>query len=408
MDFDDTPEQAEFRQRAIAFLEEFAPQVGGYDSASSGGYIADRVEEKIYVQKCRDWQRIKYDNGWAGLTWPKEFGGQGLTGILEGVFKEEEAKRVSATGIFAVSIGMVGPTLIAHGTQEQQEHFLPRMLKGEDCWCQLFSEPGAGSDLGGLRTTAVRDGDEWVINGQKVWTSGAQNSDWGILLTRSDPEAVKHRGITYFLVDMTTPGIEVRPLVQITGVAHFNEVFLTDVRIPHENILGEVHGGWVPIMTTLSHERTLIGGGSSRASMQDLFDLAARFGAADDPLIRQKIVDIGIRTEILKYLGYRSRTAATKGEEPGPESSVTKLSLSLLSHEIGNLVMELCGPYGTLSSDDGTDEGRWVQDFLGQWGVRIGGGTDNIQRNTIGEKVLGLPPEHRVDKGIPFKDIPTG
>ena len=408
MDFDDTPEQAEFRQKAIAFLEEFAPQVGGYDSASSGGYIADRVEEKAYVQKCRDWQRIKYDNGWAGLTWPKEFGGQGLTGILEGVFKEEEAKRVSATGIFAVSIGMVGPTLIAHGTQEQQEHFLPRMLKGEDCWCQLFSEPGAGSDLGGLRTTAVRDGDEWVINGQKVWTSGAQNSDWGILLTRSDPEAVKHRGITYFLVDMSTPGIEVRPLVQITGVAHFNEVFLTDVRIPHENILGEVHGGWAPIMTTLSHERTLIGGGSSRASMQDLFDLAARFGAADDPLIRQKIVDIGIRTEILKYLGYRSRTAATKGEEPGPESSVTKLSLSLLSHEIGNLVMKLCGPYGTLSSDDGTDEGRWVQDFLGQWGVRIGGGTDNIQRNTIGEKVLGLPPEHRVDKGVPFKDIPTG
>ena len=407
MDFDDTPEQAEFRQKAIAFLEEFAPQVGGYDSASSG-YIADPDEEKAYVQRCRDWQRIKYDNGWAGLAWPKEFGGQGLTGIMEGVFKEEEAKRVSATGIFAVSMGMVGPTLVVHGTEEQQEHYLPRMLTGEDCWCQLFSEPGAGSDLGGLRTMAVRDGDEWVVNGQKVWTSGAQNSDWGILLTRSDPEAVKHRGITYFLVDMNTPGIEVRPLVQITGVAHFNEVFLTDVRIPHENIVGEVHGGWAPIMTTLSHERTLIGGGGSRASMHDLFALASRFGAADDPLVRQKIANIGIKTEILKYLGYRSRTAAAKGEEPGPESSVTKLALSLLSHEIGNLVMELCGPHGTLSSDDGIDDGRWVHDFLGQWGVRIGGGTDNIQRNTIGEKVLGLPPEHRVDKGIPFKDIPTG
>lgn len=406
MDFDDTPEQAEFRQKAVAFLEEFAPQVGGYDSASSG-YIADPDEEKAYVQRCRDWQRIKYDNGWAGLAWPKEFGGQGLTGIMEGVFKEEEAKRVSATGIFAVSMGMVGPTLVVHGTEEQQEHYLHRMLTGEDCWCQLFSEPGAGSDLGGLRTMAVRDGDEWVVNGQKVWTSGAQNSDWGILLTRSDPEAVKHRGITYFLVDMNTPGIEVRPLVQITGVAHFNEVFLTDVRIPHENIVGEVHGGWAPIMTTLSHERTLIGGGGSRASMHDLFALASRFGAADDPLIRQKIANIGIKTEILKYLGYRSRTAAAKGEEPGPESSVTKLALSLLSHEIGNLVMELCGPYGTLSSDDGIDDGRWVHDFLGQWGVRIGGGTDNIQRNTIGEKVLGLPPEHRADKGIPFKDIPT-
>ena len=393
----------------MRFLEEFAPQVGGYDSASSGGYIADRVEEKIYVQKCRDWQRIKYDNGWAGLTWPKEFGGQGLTGILRGRLQRRRGEARLRHRDFRREH--------RHGRAHSHRSRHPgaaRAFSASDAEGRRLLVPAvlrtgrrAPTSAGCARRLCVT-ATSGSSTARKSGLQARRTATGAILLTRSDPEAVKHRGITYFLVDMNTLGIEVRPLVQITGVAHFNEVFLTDVRIPHENILGEVHGGWAPIMTTLSHERTLIGGGSSRASMQDLFDLAARFGAADDPLIRQKIVDIGIRTEILKYLGYRSRTAATKGEEPGPESSVTKLSLSLLSHEIGNLVMELCGPYGTLSSDDGTDEGRWVQDFLGQWGVRIGGGTDNIQRNTIGEKVLGLPPEHRVDKGIPFKEIPTG
>jgi len=407
MDFEDTPEENEFRARAVAFLEEFAPEVSGPDDTSSM-YIADPEQEQQYVQRCRDWQRIKYDNNWAGLTWPKEFGGQGISGIMDGIFKEEEAKRISASGVFSVGIGMAGPTIIAHGTQEQQDFFLPRMLKGEDIWCQLFSEPGAGSDLGGLRTTAVRDGDEWVVNGQKVWTSGAQNSDWGILLTRTDTEAVKHRGITYFLVDMQTAGIEIRPLVQITGVAHFNEVFLTDVQIPHANVLGEVNGGWAPIMTTLANERTLIGGGSGRNSTEDLFHLARRTGTAADPVVRQQLAKVVTQMEVLKYLGYRTRTAASRGQVPGPESSIMKLSISLLSYEVGNLVLSMCGPNGMLTDEDGIDSGRWVRDFLSQWGVRIGGGTDNIQRNTISEKVLGLPAEHRIDKGIPFKDIPTG
>lgn len=413
MDFDDSAQEIEFRAKAVAFLEEFVPQMNASDGSSSlddssSMYISSPEDEQRYVQRCREWQRIKYDHGWAGLTWPKEFGGQGLTGILDGIFKEEEAKRISASGVFSVGIGMTGPTVIAHGTQSQQDHYLPRMLKGEDIWCQLFSEPGAGSDLGGLRTLAVRDGDEWIVNGQKVWTSGAQNSDWGILLTRTDPEAVKHRGITYFLVDMKTPGIDVRPLVQITGVAHFNEVFLTDVRIPHENILGEVNAGWAPIMTTLANERTLIGGGSGRVSAQDLAKLADHMGLADDPVVRQKIAKAATQIEILKYLSYRTRTAAARGEAPGPESSIMKLSISLLSYDVGNLVLDMCGANGMLVGDDGIDGGRWVQDFLSQWGVRIGGGTDNIQRNTIGEKVLGLPSEHRVDKGIPFKDIPAG
>lgn len=413
MDFDDSAQELEFRAKAVAFLEEFAPQVNGLDGSSSlddssSMYIGSPEEELRYVLRCRAWQRLKYDHGWAGLTWPKEFGGQGLTGILDGIFKEEEDKRISASGVFSVGIGMTGPTIIAHGTQSQQDYYLPRMLQGEDIWCQLFSEPGAGSDLGGLRTLAVRDGDEWLVNGQKVWTSGAQNSDWGILLTRTDPEAVKHRGITYFLVDMKTPGIEIRPLVQITGVAHFNEVFLTDVRIPHENILGEVNAGWAPIMTTLANERTLIGGGGGRVAAQDLVKLARHMGLADDPVVRQTIAKVATQMELLKYLGYRTRTAASKGQAPGPESSIMKLSISLLSYDVGNLVLEMCGANGMLAGDDGIDGGRWVQDFLSQWGVRIGGGTDNIQRNTIGEKVLGLPSEHRVDKGIPFKDIPAG
>jgi alkylation response protein AidB-like acyl-CoA dehydrogenase len=307
--------------------------------------------------------------------------------------------------VFAVGIGMAGPTIIAHGTDAQKDRFLKPMLRGEEVWCQLFSEPNAGSDLGGLSTSAVRDGDEWVVNGQKVWNSGAHYSDWGILLTRTNLDAPKHRGITYFLVDMRTPGIEARPLRQITGAAHFNEVFLDDVRIPHENVLGEVDGGWGPMMTTLANERTLIGS-SPRNAFPATIALARRMGVADDPMTRQLMAQSYIRMEILKYLGYRVRTAATKGVPPGPESSVIKLFLSQhLSFE-SDMLMAMLGPHATLWDTDAPDAGKWQMDFLGQWNPKIGGGTDQIQRNTIGEKVLALPSEPRVDKGIPFREIP--
>ena len=240
MDFDETPEVGAFRAEARAFLDAHAPAAAADDVRDEASlFITDHAQENRYVQRCRDWQRVKYEQGWAGITWPKEYGGRSGSGIQDGIFHEEEARHISASGVFAVGIGMAGPTIIAHGTDAQKERYLPPMLRGDEVWCQLFSEPNAGSDLGGLRTTAVRDGDEWIVNGQKVWTSGAHYSDWGILLTRTDPDAPKHRGITYFLVDMRTPGIDVRPLRQITGAAHFNEVFLEDVRIPHENIIGE-------------------------------------------------------------------------------------------------------------------------------------------------------------------------
>jgi alkylation response protein AidB-like acyl-CoA dehydrogenase len=302
---------------------------------------------------------------------------------------------------------MAGPTIAAHGTEQQKRRFLDPMLRGDEVWCQLFSEPNAGSDLGGLRTSAVRDGDEWVVNGQKVWNSGAHYSDWGILLTRTDPDAPKHRGITYFLVDMRTPGIEVRPLRQITGAAHFNEVFLSDVRIPHANVLGAPNAGWGPILTTLANERTLIGGGQSIVKISDLLALARRFGADKDPVIRQELVRQYAYLETIRFLGYRVQTAASKGVPPGPESSVLKLAASRKLAHAGDLVLAIQGAAGMLWQEDAHQNGFWQNQFLGQWASRIGGGTDQIQRNIIGENVLGLPSEPRVDKGVPFRQIPS-
>ena len=407
MDFDETPEEAAFRAEVIEFLEAHAGPFAKGEHDAGSITITDPQVELEYVAKCQAWQQVKYDNGWAGITWPRQYGGRGGTGIQDGIFREEEARRVSASGIFAQGIGMAGPTIMVHGTDPQKDRFLDPMLQGTEVWCQLFSEPAAGSDLGGLRTTAVRDGDEFVVNGQKVWSSGAQYSDWGILLTRTDPDAPKHRGITYFLVDMTTPGIEVRPLVQITGAAHFNEVFLTDVRIPAENVLGEVNAGWGPIMTTLANERTLIGGGGSRQSFDDVADLARRFGRDTDPVIRQELAAVYTEMQLLKYMSYRVRTAVSRGEAPGPESSAMKLFLSVHQGRLGDLVTAIQGAAGTLLGPDAVDDGYWQSaTFLGQWSSRIGGGTDDIQRNTIGDKVLALPPEPRVDKGVPFRDIP--
>ena len=244
MDFEDTPEEAAFRAEARAWLESKATPRTGAEGRS--------MDKPDHVERCKAWQRTLYEGGWAGITWPKEYGGRGGTSMQQIIFNQEQARFDVSVGIFAVAIGMVGPTLIAHATDQQKKRYLDPMLRGGEVWCQLFSEPGAGSDLAGLGTRAIADGDTFVVNGQKVWTSGAHYSDVGILLARTDPDQPKHRGITYFLVDMRTPGIEVRPLRQINGVAHFNEVFLTDVRVPRENIVGEINGGWGVAQTTMA------------------------------------------------------------------------------------------------------------------------------------------------------------
>jgi alkylation response protein AidB-like acyl-CoA dehydrogenase len=404
---DESPADSAFRAEARAFLAAHAkPRDTATDLATTLGRSSSTDSEAEHVRECREWQHTLAANGWAGIAWPQEYGGRGATPAQARIFAQEGNDFVVSSGAFAVAIGMVGPTIIAHGTEEQKEYYLPRMLNGEQIWCQLFSEPGAGSDLAGLATRAVEDGDEYVVNGQKVWTSGAHYSDWGILLARTDWDVPKHRGISYFLVDMRSPGIEIRPLRQITGYAHFNEVFLTDVRIPAKNLLGPLNGGWGVTQTTLANERAMIGGGMSGVTFDAVRKLAQDCGRTDDAVIRQELARSYTRFEILKWLGQRARAAAKAGKSTGSEASVMKLAISQRVARDGDLYLAMEGADGMLHHEDAPAGGMWQQMFLNQWSVRIGGGTEQIQKNVLGERVLGLPGEPRPDKTLPFRDLP--
>ncbi len=415
MHIGDTTEEAAFRAEARAWLASQAAE-------RSPGAAADPHHDLAsHIDACRRWQATLAEHGWAGITWPATFGGRGGSAIEAAIFAEEQARFDVSTGAFAVAIGMVGPTLIAHGTPEQQERFLGPMLRGEHVWCQLFSEPGAGSDLAALATRAERRGDRWVINGQKVWTSLGQFADWAILLARTDPDAPKHAGITYFCVDMRSPGIDIRPLTQITGVAHFNEVFLTDVEIPDDCVLGEVGGGWSVARTTLTSERSFIGGGTGQWDVARLIDVARRLGRSDDPVVRQQLAAAHAREATLTYLGYRLRTAMSQRRMPGPEMFVMKLAYARHWAATAEVAMSLLGPTATLGdfSPEGRQQGQpstngatppgtddvWVPMFLNQYAIRLGGGTDEVQRNIIGEQGLGLPREPSVDRGVPWKEL---
>jgi alkylation response protein AidB-like acyl-CoA dehydrogenase len=405
VDFDDSLEEAAFRAEVRAWLEDHAPPKPPGATVGRRLPPAGTEGELAHVEGCKQWQATLHDGGWAGITWPREYGGRGGTAMQQIIFNQEQDRFDVETGAFIVATGMVGPTLIAHGTDEQKTRFLAPMLRGEDVWCQLFSEPSAGSDLAGLRTRAVSDGaGGWIVNGQKVWTSGAHFSDYGILLARTDPDQPKHRGITFFLVDMRSPGIDVRPLRQITGAAHFNEVFLTDVYIPPEQVVGDINLGWSVALTTLANERTAIGGGGGVA-FADLLRLAKSSGRADDRRIRQRLADAYTRTELLRYLSLRLQTALSQGRMPGPESSVLKLAYSRHVTKTGDLALALQGPAGALSNGHGGDDGYWQAQFLNQFGVRIGGGTDQVQSNVIGERALGLPGEPRLDKAMPWREL---
>jgi alkylation response protein AidB-like acyl-CoA dehydrogenase len=398
MDFDDTEEDQAFRHRVSTWLGEHAEVRTGLTDWSRNPMHPD------YVRRCREWQHTLYEGGWGAITWPSEYGGRGDSAWHQAIFSQEMAKYDVSTGVFAVGIGMAGPTLIAHGSEGQKRRHLPAMLRGEAVWCQLFSEPDAGSDLAGLKTRATRDGDAFVVNGQKVWTSGAQHSDWGILIARTNPQAPKHRGITYFLVDMQTPGIEVRPLRQITGTAHFNEVYLTDVVVPAENVVGEVDAGWSVAHTTMGYERSLIGGVGQAISVTQVVDLARRCAKSEDPLVRQLIAGFYTRVQLLRFMNYRVQTALSQGRLPGPEASTTKLFVSQHMSLNGDLFMALVGANGMLADGAALDDGFWETAFLNQWMSRLGGGTDNIQRNSLAERVLGLPREPRRDKDRPFSE----
>ena len=362
------------------------------------------------IKKAQTWQAIKKDNGWACLTWPKEYGGRDATPIEQVIWEQEEARYKVPPNIFSIGIGMLGPTLMKHGTERQKSKYLERLARGDDIWCQLFSEPAAGSDVAGLRTRAVRDGGDWVVNGQKIWTTGAHFCRYGMIITRTDPNAPKHKGLSYFIVDMQAPGVEIRPIRQINGSAMFNEVFFTDTRIPDADRVGEVGQGWRGALTTLMNERaTIHARGLGALGPMELIQMAAKLDgrctkAIDDPWVRQRLADFYVRASGLKYAGYRTLTALSKGPVPGPENSIGKMVGGPLRQQMAQFGMELQGIAGSVMD---TDYGCQLA-YLSAPGGRIAGGTDEIMRNILAERVLGLPPEPRVDKDIPFKDTLQG
>ena len=410
MDIDDTPEEAAFRSEARAWLVANATAKGGPDDWSDGFFDASMADAEL-MDHSRRWQRCLWDAGWAGISYPTEWYGRGGTVVQELIFAQEMAAFGVSTGAFVVAHTMVGPAILALGTDAQRHRFLPALLRGDEMWCQLFSEPGAGSDLAGLATRAELDGDHWVVNGQKVWTSNAETSQWGILLARTDPTAPRHAGITYFLVDMTTPGLEVRPLRQMTGESHFSEVFLTDVAVPAANVLGgpsAVNQGWGAALHTLANERAMIGGNGHMADVSGLIALARAVGRAGDPTVRQQLAAAHTRDEVLRFLGYRARTALAQGRPPGPETSIMKLFMAGHLAELGSLGKALQGARGLLTGgddawstvgrdargpDEQTDPGILTWRFLYAPSIGIAGGTNQVQRSIIGERVLGLPRE---------------
>ncbi|HYN37365.1 MAG TPA: acyl-CoA dehydrogenase family protein, partial [Actinomycetota bacterium] len=342
----------------------------------------------------RAWSRALYDAGYAGLTWPKEYGGNAAPYTHQAIFLEETARAEAPEHIGVIGLGMAGPTIIAHGTSKQKERHLSRILSGEEVWCQGFSEPGSGSDLGSLRTRAVLDGDDFVVNGQKVWSSFAHIADFCILVARTDPDAPKHAGITYFLVDMHSPGVEVRPLRQITGDPEFNEIFFTDVRIPRANVVDEVNNGWRVAMTTLLHERGTLGFALTarlEVATKKLIALAKEKGADEDPVVRDEIAQQWIDLQALKFTNYRALTTLVKTGVPGPEGSVAKLHWSEANQRLGKLALSILGPHAQLDNGDGEAGGYWQYHQLRSRGNTIEAGTSEILRNIIAARVLGLP-----------------
>ncbi len=410
MDFNDTPEEAAFRTEAVTWLEANATR---RPDGAPGQMQSERTTPAM-VAEAQAWQKNKADADWACITWPKEYGGRDATPMQNVIWNEEQAKFETPSDIFSIGIGMCGPTLLAHGTDEQKERWIPRLLSGEDVWCQLFSEPSAGSDLAGLRSTAVKDGDEWVINGQKIWTTGAQLCEWGIIVVRTDPNVVKHAGLSFFVVNMKAPGVEIRPITQINGGQGFNEVFFSDVRVPDDQRISEIGNGWAVSITTLMNERMSIGGSMGVGAIEDLVAFAEGMEvdgvpALEDRQVRERIADYIVKARGLSYTSLRTLTALSQGRMPGPEASMGKLVGAVLQQEAASFAMELAGASGALLDEDATPEAAaWQERYLALPGLRIAGGTDEVLRNIIAERVLGLPADARADKGIAFKDIPSG
>jgi acyl-CoA dehydrogenase len=408
---DDAPAVAGFRDDLRAWLDAHAERRPPERGAIS--LLAEFRDDPEHLARSKEWQRLLAEGGWGAVTWPEEHGGRAAGPLEVMAYTEELAHYDVPHGVFTIGTGMIGPTLIAHGSPDQKRRYLPPMLRGEEIWCQLWSEPDAGSDLAGLRTRAEPDGDEFVLNGQKVWTSGAHYCQFGLGIFRTDPDLPKHRGISCFVVPLDTPGVTVRPLRQMTGDAHFNEVFFEDARVPAGNLVGDLDDGWRVARTTLMHERMAAG---TAISCGEAFTTLARLArsvrhnggaAADDPVTRQELARVYERGRLFDLTTARVRSALAAGGIPGAEASILKLAASMFFSDLAFAGNRILGPRGTLAADREAPEiDRWAKAVLGSFAMHIGGGTDEIQRNIIGETVLGLPREPAIDRDLPFRDLP--
>ncbi len=408
MDFNDTPEEAEYRAKARAWLEANAPK-----NVRRGDDMGD--EDAAGLKAAKAWQAKKAAAGYSCITWPKEWGGVGGANWQAQIFTQEEAGFPTPGNPFQIGLGMCVPTIMTAGNEVDKQRFVGPAMRGEEIWCQLFSEPSGGSDVAAARTRAVRASDgsgDWIINGQKVWTSGAHFSDFGILILRTDPNVPKHKGLTMFWVDMHDPAIEVRPIHQMSGASGFNEVYFTDLRVKDSQRIGEVGDGWRVSLVTLMNERNAIGGGAGyhRQVMQLASSLATLAGSGiKDAALREKVAGWYVQAEGLRLTRLRTQTALSRGQTPGPEASIGKLVSAPLMQDVANTAIELEDQFGIISDPAQAPLAAMFQAALmSAPGGRIAGGTDEIMRNIIAERVLGLPQDVRVDKDVAFKDIPSG
>ena len=411
MDFEDSPEEAKFRAEVRTWLDANAKPRRGRETG-------DMVEENgaaATMAASRAWQKKKAEVGYARITWPKGMGGVGGTPMQSIIFGQEESKYdVPTGGPFAIGLGMCIPTLMAYGSDDAKKRYVKPAVEGTEIWCQLFSEPAGGSDVAGLRTKAEKQGDTWVINGSKIWTTGAQFSDYGILLTRTDANVAKHKGLTMFYLSMKSPGVDIHPIKQASGGSGFNQIFFTDVKIPDSQRLGEVGQGWQVALTTLMHERLAVGGGQGGGlDVPQLLQLARTLELEDGPAIknaavRERIADWYVKSAGLRYTTFRTMTALSRGQQPGPEASIAKVVVASKLQDLSAFAMDLEGEAGILQGEDAPMNGLFQGGWLSSPGLRIAGGTDEILRNIIAERVLGLPQDIRVDKDIPFNKLPSG
>ena len=402
MDFNDSLEETAFRSQVRQWLASHAP---AFELPPN-----QPLNDDVMVSLARGWQACKAHAGYVGLAWSKAVGGQGASPVHSLIFRQEESHYKVPTILYAVGMGMCLPTVFTYLSAQVAQPLVQRAIKGEDVWCQLFSEPVAGSDLAGIRTRAERDNEDWIVTGQKVWTSYAHRSDYGLLLTRTDSHVPKHKGLTMFYVDMRSAGITVRPIRTLAGNEDFNEVFLTDVRVPDAQRLGDVGGGWNVALTTLTHERLAIGKPAEAPGVAELIALAASVPSStggwqiDNPAVRRAITQCYINDAGVEFIGMRAQTALCDGQQPGPEASVGKLIMAKTRQDVGAFALDLLGN-GAVFENSNPAMRSFFDYYLMAAGLRIAGGTDEILRSVIAERVLGLPGDIRVDKTVPFNSV---